>query len=305
MDRRRTWQSATLWSLVLASCWVGFEQGRALWTPGGEAERIHVSILSGTALYPHQYRPLMPFLAELPARLGLPLELAYLAWRALFCGLAVLLLRRWLERFVDSTAAFAGAAILAGLLGFATLGQGFQETDPLNLLLFCCAFELLWQRRDGWLFPLVAVGLCNRETIGLVALLAAAARWDEWRRLEYWRLVLGLAATAAMVWLALRLGFGPREPFTELVSPALNLPENLRRAGSLRALLLFGPLWFLAAWRLRSAPPFLARAMVLVPVFLVVHAGWGLLGETRYFLPLAPVVLPLALRHLFDPPESG
>lgn len=304
MDRRR-WQAATLWSLVLAACWVSFEQSRPLWAPGGEAERIHVSIFSATALYPHQYRPLTPALAELLARAGLPLELAYLFWRVCCCGLAVMVLRRFLEHFVDEVASFAGAAMLAGLLGFSTLGQGFQETDPLNLLLFCLAFELLWQRRDGWLFPLVFFGMCNRETVALVVLLAAAVRWDERRTLEYWRLVIGLGATAAMVYLALRLGFGPRAPFTALVSPEVNLPENLSRAGSLRALLLFGPLWFAAFWKLREAPPLLTRATVLVPVFLVVHAGWGLLGETRYFLPLAPVILPLGLRHLFGPREAG
>lgn len=294
-DRRRI-QTALLAGLLLAGGWTTWVLIEPVWS-GGVAAPIHDSIIAGVADYPHQYRPLVPWLVELQP---LPLPLAYLAQRLLFWWLALLVLRAFCERYLDADTTFVGLLLVAALLPFSVIGQGYQETDPFALLCFSLGFRLLEQRRDGWLFVVIAVGMTARETVGLLVLLAAAVRVDEWRRLEYWRLILGLAATAAMVWLALRLGYGPREAFTELVTPAVNIPENLSRAGSLRVVVLFGPVWALALWRLRGAPAFLRRSLVLVPVFLVVHLCYGLIGETRYFLPLAPCLVPLALRHLAE-----
>ncbi|MBI2301613.1 MAG: hypothetical protein HYU66_22145 [Armatimonadetes bacterium] len=289
--------------LTLAATWTVHVLDAGVWSDEGPAVEIHHSILDGTADYPHQYRILVPHLCNVLERAGVPLEHAYLLQRFTFWYFSVLLLHGFLAVWTSEELAFGGAALFAGLLPFSCLGQGFQETDPLNLLLFVSAYALLLARRDAWLFVVVAVGVLNRETILLVPLLAAVVRLDESRTADYWRLVLGLVVVGAVLFLGVHLAYGHREAFTNLVTPSENLPVNLGRFGSLRMLVLYGALWWYALTGLGQQPAFLRRSAWLIPVFVVVHLGWGLVGETRYFLPLAPTVLSLALRRLF--PESA
>jgi len=292
--------------LTLAAGWTVHEMTKSVWEPApGVALGIHNEVIAGEAAYPHQFRPLVPWFCELAHRAGVPVRLAYFTQRLACLFLTVLILHVYLRRFVREELCFAGGVILLAVTPFAVIGQGFQPTDPLNLLLFVTAYWLLAERKDGWLYLLVAVGMLNRETIGLVALLAAAVRLDAWRSGAYWRLVGGLALLAVVIYVALHVGYGPRESFTELISPAQNIPENLRRAGSLRVVVLYGALWWFALVDLGSQPAFLRRSTILIPVFVVVHLCVGLLGETRYFLPLAPTVLPLALRRLYGGQEPA
>lgn len=291
--------------LTLAAAWTFHILDRGLWEGTDLAASIHQRIVTGEAGYPEQYRPLVPLLCEGMVRAGLPVQHAYLLQRLVCWFLAVLLFHLYLRHWLREELCFAGGAILAGLLPFSTLGQGFQPTDPLNLLLFVLSYWLLLLRREAWVVAVVAVGMLNRETIGLVALLAALVRLDEWRTVAYWRLVLSLTVVATAVLVGLHLGYGPREASVALVTPILNVPENLTRAGSLRPLVLYGWLWVLAGSGLRDQPPFLRRGVILIPVFFLVYLCVGLLGETRYFLPLAPVVIPLALRRLFPATEAA
>lgn len=285
--------------LTLAVIWVIHVMSTGVWASPSEAERIHQAVLSGTADYPHQYRILIPWFCELLHSGGVPLRLAYLFQRFAFTFLAVLLLHDFLRRWVAEEAAFAGGVIFLLLQPFSCLGQGFQPTDPLNVLLFILCYDCLLLRRDGWLVVLVAIGMLNRETIGLVALLMAFVRLEECRTPGYWKLLGALVVVAAGIYLGLHLGFGSREAFTPLVTPGENIPENLTRVGSLRVVVLYGALWWYALREVRDQPVFLRQSIVLIPAFLLVHLCFGLLGETRYFLPLAPTILPLALRRLF------
>lgn len=293
---------------ALAASWVAWELEKPVWSPPSVAEIIHQQVVGGTAAYPHQFRPLVPWLCEAAHRCGVPLKVAYVGQRAACWYLALLVLHQFLRAWLAEPACLIGGLSLAAVLPFSMIGTGFQPTDPLNLLLFVAAGELLRCRRDGWLVLLVAIGMLNRETIGLVALLAAMVRLDERRDRSYLLCVGGLVAVTMLVYAGLHGWYGPRESFTDLITPAVNVPANLTRAGSFRAVLVFGALWPLALTGLRAQPAFLRRGVVLVPVFLVVHLCVGLLGETRYFLPLAPTILALALRRLFPGlalPEGG
>ncbi|MCC7490944.1 MAG: hypothetical protein IT204_01275 [Fimbriimonadaceae bacterium] len=284
--------------LTLVAAAVYRELDKPLWAPPATAVTEHQRVVEGESGYPNQYRPLVPWACELAHRAGLPLEAAYLLQRLACWFLALLLLHQYLRAWLREEACLAGGVFLAALLPFSCLAQGWQPTDPLNLLLYVLAYRLLLTRQDVWLLPLLAVGMLNRETIGLVILLAAAVRWDERGSGAYWRLLALLTAVALAVFAAVRWHYGAREPDVALVTPAVNIPENLTRAGSLRFVLLYGVLWLLALRQLGTAPIFLRRSLLLLPVFAVVHLCVGLLGETRYFLPLAPTVLPLALRQL-------
>lgn len=292
--------------LTLAVGWTVHEMTKPVWEPApGIATVIHAEVVAGEADYPHQFRPLVPWLCEAAHRAGVPLRLAYLTQRLSCLFLTALVLHVYLRRFVREEVCLIGGLILLAVTPFSVIGQGFQPTDPLNLLLFVTAYWLLAERKDGWVYVVVGVGMFNRETIGLVALLAAAVRLDESRTAAYWRLIGGLTLLAGTIYVALHVGYGARESFTTLIHPAQNIPENLTRAGSFRVVVLYGALWWFALRDLGSQPAFLRRSVVLIPVFLIVHLCVGLVGETRYFLPLAPTVLPLALRRLYGGQEPA
>jgi len=158
---------------------------------------IHNEVIAGEAAYPHQFRPLVPWFCELAHRAGVPVRLAYFTQRLACLFLTVLILHVYLRRFVREELCFAGGVILLAVTPFAVIGQGFQPTDPLNLLLFVTAYWLLAERKDGWLYLLVAVGMLNRETIGLVALLR---RRTARRVAERGELAVGRRAGAARGW---------------------------------------------------------------------------------------------------------
>ncbi len=289
--------------LLLAALWTTWEMDKPVWRDPAVAEQFHRRIVDGQAPYPLQYRPLVPLLCEAMTRVGVPLTAAYNLQRFAFWFLALLLFHNFLRLWLPETLCLTGGVFLLAILPFSTIGSGYQPTDPLNLLLFVMAYGLLHERRDGWLYVVVAIGMLNRETIALVALLAAAVRADEWRQPAWWRLVLGLGLLAVAVYAGVHLHYGPRESYTELIRPSACVPENLSRAGSLRVVAVYGLLWWLAFVKLADQPAFLRRSALLIPVFLIVHFAYGLVGETRLFLPLAPAIVPLGLRRLFDVTE--
>ena len=55
---------------------------------------------------------------------------------------------------------------------------------------------------------------------------------------------------------------------------------------------------YLAFLNFRQMPVFLKRASLIVPVFILIHLSVGYVREVRYFLPLIPIYLPMALMNL-------
>jgi hypothetical protein len=78
------------------------------------------------------------------------------------------------------------------------------------------------------------------------------------------------------------------------------LPQNLASLSpTVFLLLMFGAVWALAYMARRDAPEMLRRALWLVPPFLVLHYVVAMVNEVRLFLPLAPILIPLAWWTLF------
>ena len=87
----------------------------------------------------------------------------------------------------------------------------------------------------------------------------------------------------------------PYAPISPLHSWKANASDEL---ALIRVLGFFNfALWL--SWRdWRDKPEFLRRAAWIVPLFFVVCGSLGYLREIRYFLPVLPVVVPLALLTL-------
>lgn len=263
----------------------------------------HLEMIRGYAPAPNQYRPLTPWLAEglrwlLPGDNVYP---AYLLLRGAMTGLGLLLFDRYLRVWFSAGAAAAGALCLAAILPF-TYFRVVQESDPINLLVFVLAFWALAAERDGWLFPLVAVGTLNRETTALIPALYLVARWGQRRGLEVAGRTAALGATWAVVYGAMLAAYGVREYYCEVVMWRLNLSSW---APTVHVLLLFGVMWALAFAGAKRGPRMLARALWLLPPYVMLHYVVAMVREVRLFLPFAPVIIPLSWWVLFPEARLG
>lgn len=137
----------------------------------------HAAIIANQGPYPEQYRFLTFFLAEGLVRLGLPLTLAHSLLRLAFTVASLAVLYRYLRAWFSPMVSLLGYYMFAAVLPFSYMFYGMQVTDPLNML---CFFLALWAIRDGrdnWLYPIVAVGMLNRETVILIPIIYAAVRF--------------------------------------------------------------------------------------------------------------------------------
>ena len=288
----------------LAALWLGLGVVNALvWARAAnlmELPNWHSDMVGGTAPAPNQYRPLTPWLAEglwqgIPA---IGIETAYVILRGLVTGLVLLCFDRYLRVWFARGAAAAGALCLGAVLPFTYL-RVVQESDPINLLVFVLAYWALARNRDLLLLPLVVIGTLNRETTAMIPALYLLARSGTRPPLEVaWR-TAALAAGWAAVYGGMLLGYGVRSYYCEPLTLGLNLSSW---APTMHVFLLFGAMWVLAAIAARRGPILLRRAMWLLPPYVILHYVVALVWEVRLFLPLAPVIIPLAWHVLF--PEA-
>ncbi len=261
----------------------------------------HNAIIANQGPYPEQYRFLSFFLAEGLMRLGLPFDWAHAALRWLFTSASLFVFYRYLTAWFDPLVALLGYFMFAAVLPFTYLFYGMQVTDPLNMLVFLLAFWAIRDGKDAWLFPLVVLGMLNRETVLMIPLLYACVRFDQTSpRRWLWRAAV-LAIIAAAIYAGLRFVFGLKAPYAPSGLGAVSgfWHRNAARwTGWVQALAFFN-LALLYAWRhLERRPVFLRRALLLVPPFLAIHLSVGNLREIRLFLPLLPVLIPLTLMEL-------
>jgi hypothetical protein len=274
-----------------------------IWARSADLPRLpswHLEMVTGQAAAPNQYRPLTPWLAEGLRQLlpGGDLYLAYVLLRSLVTGLALFFFDRYLRVWFRPGAAAAGALALAAILPFTYL-RVIQESDPINLLIFVLAFHALATDQDQRLLPLILLGTLNRETTALLPAVYFLARLGQ-RPL---RQVLPRSLLQTLCWIAvyggLRLLYGPRDYYCPVIMWDRNTETY---QPTLQVVLLYGVIWGAAVLGARPGPLVLRRALLLLPLYLVLHYIVAMCNETRLFLPYAPVLIPLAWWILF--PES-
>jgi len=128
------------------------------------------------------------------------------------------------------------------------------------------------------------------------------ARWGQRRGLEVAGRTAALGATWAVVYGAMLAAYGVREYYCEVVMWRLNLSSWVP---TLHVLLLFGVMWALAFAGAKRGPRMLARALWLLPPYVVLHYVVAMVQEARLFLPFAPVIIPLSWWVLFPEARLG
>ncbi len=291
------------WPFLLLYLGLGFASG-LIWARVADVARLpswHAEMLYGTAPAPNQYRPLTPHLAEF-VRFFVPggsLVGAYFALRSIVTGVTLFFFDRYLRVWYSKPAAAAGALCLAAIIPF-TYFRVVQESDPINLLVFVLSFWALAKGRDLWLIPLVLVGTLNREAVAMIPAVYLVVRWgrEQTARL-IWR-TAAIGASWAAVYGGLLLFYGRRAYYCDVVMLWQNFSSLLP---TVHVILVFGAIWALAFMAWRQGPEMLRRALWLTPLYVALHYCVAIAQEVRVFLPLAPILIPLAWRALF--PEEA
>ncbi len=264
----------------------------------------HTSIIAGSFYSPDQYRILTYALAEALVRLHLPIHSAHEVWRVIFTSASLYVFYRYLRGWFPPLASLLGLFMLAAAIPLTYVYYMMQVSDPFNMLVFFLAFWAMRQGRDAWLLPLVVVGMLNRESPIMLPVFYAAVRvgrpprtWLPWAAV--------LAAAAVAVYLGLRLVYGPKppccstDPIAHLVTNFTDWRAYVDALGVLNLALWGG--WL--GWR--RCPPFLRRASLIVPVFLVPYLMYGTVREARYYLPVLAILIPMALFYLLGEVAVG
>lgn len=287
------------WPLLLLYLGLGFASG-LIWARIANLAELpswHSQMIVGSAPAPNQYRPLTPHLVEF-VRFFMPdgnLIAAYFVLRSVVTGVTLFFFDRYLRVWFSKSAAAAGALCLAAIIPF-TYFRVVQESDPVNLLVFVLSFWALAKGRDLWLIPLVLVGTLNREAVAMIPAVYLVVRWgrEQTARL-IWR-TAAIGASWAAVYGGLLLFYGRRAYYCDVVMLAQNLSSLLP---TIHVFLVFGVIWALAFMAWRQGPEMLRRALWLTPLYVALHYCVAIAQEVRVFLPLAPILIPLAWRALF------
>ncbi len=258
-------------------------------------QREHNLAIRGKVRPPLRYRPLSFWITEMACRAtGAPYLYTDLYLRLLFLFLSALALDGYLRKWLGRTPAALGVVVFFALMP-AVYWRGYHKLyDFTNLLVFVVGYWLIRERKDGWLVPLLAVGMLNRETAVMLVAVYFFVRWGELplRKLLLRTVLLGLLCAGIYVGLRVAYGYQGWFHWYELLENPFDLQTYLY------LFLFLNAFWVLAFLDWRSKPRFLRRAMLMVPIFFAIHFVVGYVREVRLFLPLLPLFLPLGLLSL-------
>lgn len=279
-----------------------------------ERFEAHEQIVRGDAPSPYRYRVAIPYTVERIAQLtshltGLRPRIvtAALYEGQLFLSLAVGLVLFWfyLRRWLSDEVALGGCLYLSSLIGFTFMYVLLQPWGWWELPIFTGGLWLAQDKRRFALAALIVVGTLVRETVALLVPLYLLTRWrtDSVRSTIGWTALFGALAVGVFASLRLALGWAPHVG-AELDNPlTYRLIHNVTTLMPVATLILFyNVLWYFAVRTHPGQPDALRRCLWYVPLFLAVHAVAAHMNESRYYLSIAPVIVPLALIRLF--PDS-
>jgi hypothetical protein len=154
----------------------------------------------------------------------------------------------------------------------------------------------------------IAVASFNRETaifipavfgIHLLRDLFEKHRFYK-RDLPQWLWGAGYVIIWLVIFLGLRTVFG-NSP--HVVSLSQQLSRNLDRANIYKSItavfLFFGLFWILIPRGYPAAPKFIKTTAWILPFYIATYILWNLWYETRVFMTMYPVVVPLGLSAVF------
>ncbi len=251
-------------------------------------------ILAGQEPAPFRYRYVAYLLPEL-IRLGtgLSLQTAEALNRVFWLWASALALHAYLSVWFKRTGVVVAVLALFGMASLIVLQTSFEPSDLPTFFCLLLALIALQRRQYVWLWLILPIGLLFRETIAFFfAVWAVYFVFEPDKRRQVPFLIGALILTAA-VFIGLRLYFGFQ------TYAAYTLPQNLADdRWPVRVVLLYSIFLILPWITFKTAPRFLKYTAVLVPVVFGLNLFFALAKDSRLWLPLVPVLIPLGLLGL-------
>jgi hypothetical protein len=268
--------------------------------------QIHQKVISGTAPKPVQYRILTYYIVEGAHRItGMSIWRLDLILRFIFTSLALVFMFKFLRRWFDFAVSAMAPLIILAVLPVTYVDYIHQPHDIPNLFFTILALGFIRDKKEAWMILLIPIAMLNRESFIFVLWAWFFYNYD---RLPL-KLFLGeftlLALIALVIYLALPHYYGPRTNYVDIIQLKNNLNPEMALKWLRRIIAFVGPLVVASFVRFKSKPLFLRRSLGYVAVFMITNFIVGMYQETRLFLPILPVLIPLGLAAIFPVSESG
>ena len=301
---------------VLLSLFTVSVQVHRLTLPYLEGRQLqrHQAVMQGSAPAPWQYRIFSAYLAEGMLRtcarlhVAAPVSSAFIGLRLLQNSLIFFVAALYYQRLgFPAYHTLLGLSLLAWGISYARHDSDLQFNTYFDVLFYLLAGWCIVQRRARWIVPVTIVAALNRETSGLIPVMAAAAGY--WGPPASRRAMLRRAALAfggyIVIFAGLRLIIGPRPLFVPYGhQPGWDLFwYNAGRLLTYHQLFaVFSLLPLLACSSYRRWPRVIHIFFwTLVPLWVTIHAFTSVMAEARLFLvPFSLIVIPGALAGLGD-----
>jgi len=268
----------------------------------------HQTFLAGKALYPYQYRAFL----HLACEAFLQASSSFLAYERAFlffqvgvifstAAASLLLFYRYLQIWFPDALALFGMAFLAAIHPVSFFNYHYQPSSSLILVIYISGMLLIYCEQWGWLILCIAIASLERFEAAFFLILMYCLGAEK-RTGRFWLFfaqyaLIGIGSAAGLRWY-----FGS-QPYVH--SAAFHLSYNLHTPGTLLLAVLYGPFWLWALLGFASAPRFLRRALLIVPIFVLLHFFVAKVNEVRLFLPLAPILIPLGFGYWFGWKEEA
>lgn len=216
-------------------------------------------------------------------------------------------LLRYLGNFFEKTAALLGVFLFDSLLGYFLSfikGPSIIETiDILNFLIVTLGLIALYRNNYLYLSALLFIGLLNRETPLILLPIAFIHERIQYKKFHSSSRVLLISLIA---FLSPRIFLTSWADATWFNTGELHanlsflFGEYSREAvmGNIRLAVLLGPFLLLGLYKFSEQPRFLRVASIAIPLLIVVHYFTGRIVETRLWIPLFPLLMPLTVNNL-------
>lgn len=268
----------------------------------GEKIYQHEEFLANQAPNPYQYRFMLHWVTEgfkWAASFAMPPEKSFVVAQALTVllstWLALYAFQHYLRIWFDAVASFGGMILLAAVQPLTYFNYHYLPTSYPAQLFFILGFLLILENRRLLLGLLLFISIFNRmDTPAFLIVLYFLCQFNLKDR-AFWLTVIVYGICFFFISWLFRFVCG----FNPMIRDFLFYPVyNLKTLGTVLVAVIFGPFWIWSAMGLRGAPRFLKRAFWFVPIVLAIHFFVAKINEVRYFLPLAPVVIPLSFGYL-------
>lgn len=301
-----------LWGILLTAAGVSAYDWSFRVDDPIKQERLdtHSGIVNRNARAPERYRVLVPYLLDLPIRAlaqFMPHEKAFGRVYAAYYWLAITVmfyaLHLSLRMFFTTEQALIGVLVAASTLPMALRYHAYSPYSLLEPTFFALALVWIREERLVLLALLTLIATLNRETgIFIVFFVLTVAPLDR-RHLRSAAVLL--AIWAATFW-GLRWYAGDAPRFFDLQTTWHGNTHTLEQLAIAATswILLLGAFWLYAAMGISRAPAFVRRTALVLPAYALTILVWGTWVEVRLWLPMYPVILPLAMSYLFTPETS-